>query len=267
MAMFSLRLHDSSSRINIYLYNCQDEDLENFKPIRVTHRKIPKSIFLKNIPTYMSTRRAEIILEMANDITVYGKLIFYIDADTIFLRKINSNSFPRKNAIYLNITANTDQRNRVFLSHFILNLDESVPSGKDMRAKLNLWQQKLEWPAFDLSLDWFDDQVTFAKIFMNTIANSGTHLERLESKYGAYGRFLNDSYLISGAGGSKTNTAMSITPYGVCSTIIIRQLRKTNVLKYAYKRKVLKCVISFNYLMFIYLSKTRLLFSKIWHYK
>ena len=150
--------------------------------------------------------------------------------------------------------------------HFILNLNESFPGGKELGVKLNLWKQKLEWPAFSLPLNWFDDQVTFGKIFMNRNENSGTYLARLEPKYGAYGKFLNNSYLISGAGGSKTNTAMSITPYGVCSTIISRQSRKTNVLKYVCKRRALKFLVSFNYLLFIYLNRMRLFLSKIWYY-
>lgn len=260
-AMFSLRLKDQTSTIHLFIYTNKSNDLRIYEPIIVTKLDLPEFIEANDIGTYVCTRRAEI---MRNFCTINDKSItFFLDADTLFLRRIKSSYFKATNKIFVNVTQSTNPVNRIFLSHFIVNIDKTLESFSQIRDQLEQWALRLNWNELTEKLIWFDDQKTFGEIFLNINENKGMNIVKLKNKYGAYGAFLHNSFLISGAAGSKLNTFRSITPYGFCNSLISKAIQRPVFINNFFARFVLNSSIKIGYLAFIYLRLIRLTLSSL----
>ena len=258
-AMFSLRLKDRISSIHIFIYTNKSHDLRIYEPIIVTKLDLPEYIKTNDIGTYVSTRRAEIISKFC---TINDKSItFYLDADTLFLRRIKPSYFSVTNKIFVNTTKSRNPVNRVFLSHFILNIDKTSVSFSQIRDNLEQWALQLKWHEFTKKLIWFDDQKTFGEIFLYVNENEGMDIVKLQDKWGAYGAFLSNSFLISGAAGSKLNTFRSITPYGFCNSLISNAMQHPVFISNFCAKLVLNASLKIGYLAFIYLKLLRLTLS------
>jgi len=257
--MFSLRLKDRKSTIHLYIYTKKFNDLSIYEPIIVTKLDLPEYIKSHDIGTYVSTRCAEIIRKFC---TINDKSItFYLDADILFLRRIKPSYFKATNKIYVNVTESTNPLNRVFLSHFVVNIDKTSESFSQIREQLEQWALRLDWNRLTKKLIWFDDQKTFGEIFLNVNENEGINIVKLQNKYGAYGTFLPNSLLISGAAGSKLNTFRSITPYGFCNSLMSIVIEHPIFINNFFARFFLNSLIKTGYLTFIYLKLLRLTLS------
>jgi hypothetical protein len=260
-AMFSLRLKDKSSRVNLFIFTNKLHDLKIFKPIIVTRLALPEHVESKDIGTYVCTRRAEIFRDLCtvND----NSVIFFLDADTLFLRRIKPSQFKEVNRIFVNVTKNSNPKNRVFLSQFMININKSSKTFSEIKDSIDLWAERLKWTSSNDKLNWFDDQITFADTFLNSNENDGVGIVKLGTKYGAYGSFLPHSFIISGAAGSKLNTIKSITPYGFCNSLISKVMKHSYFIEKFCAKLVLNAVMKLGYLIFIYLRLLRLIFSKL----
>ena len=259
--MFSLRLKDRISTIHLFIYTSKSNNLRIYEPIIVTKLDLPDYIKANDIGTYVCTRRAEIMYKFC---TINDKSItFFLDADTLFLRRIKPSYFKATNQIFVNITKSTNPINRVFLSYFIVNIDKTSESFSQISDQLEQWALRLNWNELTKKLIWFDDQKTFGEIFLNINENEGMNIVKLKNKYGAYGTFLHNSLLISGAAGSKLNTFTSITPYGFCNSLISKAMQRPVFINNFFARFGLNSLIKIGYLAFIYLRLLRLTLSSL----